>query len=460
MTTITRLGHSTKALFAILAVAFVSSTRAFLFSGRFSRHSRYQCHAKHATRQPQTSEKEISLLPEQNPYANNTATSLSGVRYSHVLNGLEAVFPPSELDRRTALSRTDGYFPFLREGKDPPQEFTYGEFDFYFFASLLDAAFDHYQTDPRNQNDSIGAARNTAPQDWTNKTFCDIGSGTGRLVFAAAALHPGWKVCRGIELLPGIHEAALEIQQRLATPGPENSQRLEQEPLTNHNDGSDRTDDIGDSRQTMKNDPILELPIPHSANNDNYNDEEHQSTSLPLAPVEFVCGSFEDPYVHFGDADIIFLFSTCLPKEGLANFAEAVGRQCKPGTIVITTDYMLPLEGFVRPVPGDDRIPSGNFKFTLQEQIQGWVWLTGGASTAFIQRVEQSAWDPEHTGPWERPEIPLEEKAYQAIQALEKIDSERFLRSVYNDIIFSGLPEQFARFYPRWMERKEQEEVE
>ena len=446
------LSQVTLAMLAILASGLLSSTRAFLFPAQPSKRNRQNCQPQHATKQPQTSDNEITLLPEQNPYANNTATSVSGVRYSHVLSGLEAIFPPTELDRRTALSRTDGYFPFLREGKDPPQEFTYGEFDFYFFASLLDAAHDHYRADPRNQN-------NVAQQDWTSKTFCDIGSGTGRLVFAAAALHPGWKVCRGIELLPGIHEAAVEIQQSLATKVPSQSQ-LQDESLVaiqdeKDNDIEDNHDDVANLDTNINTAPLLELPIPFSECNDDDNNE--QPTHLPMAPVEFVCGSFEDPYVHFGDADIIFLFSTCLPKEGLANFAEAVGRQCKPGTIVITTDYMLPLEGTVPPVEGDDSIPSGNFKLTLQEQIQGWVWLTGGASTAFIQRVEQSAWDPEHTGPWERPETPVEEKAYQAIQALKSLDSERFMISVYNDIIFSGLPERFAQFYPRWMERKEQE---
>uniref|UniRef100_A0A7S2YAQ3 Histone-lysine N-methyltransferase, H3 lysine-79 specific n=1 Tax=Entomoneis paludosa TaxID=265537 RepID=A0A7S2YAQ3_9STRA len=346
-----------------------------------------------------------SLIPEENPYADTTASSISGVPYASVQSALERLYPPTELDKRTALSRTDGYWPYLSKGKNPPQELTYGEFDFYFFAGLLDRAHELYLEDPRHDNEN-------AAEGWTGKTFVDIGSGTGRLVFAAAALHPSWGMSRGIELLPGIHEAAVEIQQNL-------------------------TENIGENETT----PVLTT-------------EDNQQ--LPLAPIEFVCGSFDDPYVYFGDADIIFLFSTCLPKEGLESFAEAVGRQCKPGTIVITTDYMLPLEGEVAPVEKDDRFSSGPFKISLLEKIDGWVWLTGGASTAYIQRVETSLWN-ERQGALDRPVIPVEDIAFDVAMAIESgtlTDPEAFLRGVYNNMIFCGLPESFYRFYERWLEKQ------
>jgi SAM-dependent methyltransferase len=42
-------------------------------------------------------------------------------------------------------------------------------------------------------------------------TFLDVGSGTGKPVFAAALLHP-WARCVGVEILPGLHAAALGVR--------------------------------------------------------------------------------------------------------------------------------------------------------------------------------------------------------------------------------------------------------
>jgi hypothetical protein len=47
--------------------------------------------------------------------------------------------------------------------------------------------------------------------------FIDVGSGTGKPVFAAAVVHD-WESCRGIEILTGLHAASLEILERWKTP--------------------------------------------------------------------------------------------------------------------------------------------------------------------------------------------------------------------------------------------------
>ena len=89
-------------------------------------------------------------------------------------------------------------------------------------------------------------------------------------------------------------------------------------------------------------------------------------TVYPMAPIEFVCGSFTDPYIYFGDADIIFVFSSCMGSDIFqVGISHAIGRQCQPGTIVITTDYILPLHGYIPSNDSDTRIPYGNFKFRL-----------------------------------------------------------------------------------------------
>ena len=80
------------------------------------------------------------LIPEPNPQADRDAVSLAGVPYQKVLSGLMSLFPPQDLSLRNAASRRDGYWEYISKGKEPPKQFTYGEFDFYFFGELLDRA--------------------------------------------------------------------------------------------------------------------------------------------------------------------------------------------------------------------------------------------------------------------------------------------------------------------------------
>lgn len=49
--------------------------------------------------------------------------------------------------------------------------------------------------------------------------FVDLGSGSGRVVFAARLLH-NFEKLRGIEILEGLHEAAVTVQQRFQTLAP------------------------------------------------------------------------------------------------------------------------------------------------------------------------------------------------------------------------------------------------
>lgn len=275
------------------------------------------------------------LVPEGDPNADPNRESRAGVRYSEVLSGLNALFPPEDLEKRNAASRTDGYWSFIREGKDPPKQLTYGEFDFYFFADLLDKTIDYYNK-----------CHDVKITSWDGKVFADIGSGTGRLVFAAAGLLP-WKLCRGIEILPSIHKVAVENLEKCETPA------------------------VFSLAQ-----PTFSLPA-----------LEPESTRVPLTPIEFTCGSFSDPYTYFGDVDLIFVFSSLMTSDMMKDLSAAIGRQCKPGTIVITTEFPLPLEGTVGAVEGDPSIPSGSYKLELLDRVDGFVWVTGGISTAYIHSV-------------------------------------------------------------------------
>jgi hypothetical protein len=102
------------------------------------------------------------------------------------------LYPPSEYAARNALSRTDGYWPWVSKKQEPPPEHTYGEFPLPFFSQILDRAW------------AVAGTHD----DRSEAVFCDLGSGTGRLVLWAAAAHR-WREVIGVELLPSLHAEAV-----------------------------------------------------------------------------------------------------------------------------------------------------------------------------------------------------------------------------------------------------------
>ncbi|KAL3761247.1 hypothetical protein ACHAWU_009973 [Discostella pseudostelligera] len=422
-----------------------------VFTRRLPIHQRQRYYLQQQPLQHETSdngrgEEECLLIPETNPNFNSNATSLSGVQYSQVISGIDALYPPIELMNRNARSRTDGYWKYVERGEKPPQEFTYGEFDIDFFGMLLDRSWeyfvegmemssssttsdDDFVVDYKQQQHSIGVT--STP--WANRTFCDIGSGAGRLVLTAAALHPSWKLCRGIEILNGLHNMSVSIA---------NSCRIDDDATERQwlgmNDGEDFQ---------------FALHIPYN-NESGDADAIPSSTSssdtcttkyLPLAPIEFACGSFTNPYEYLGDIDCAFVFSSCMKPDIVRDLSAAIGRQCKPGTIVITTEFPLFLQGSVDPVENDASMPHGPYEIQLLEKIDGWCWLLGGESTAYIHRVKTSLWE-DYAGPRIMPQSSLEEEAFHLVQLIENgtlTDTSDFLRRVRNEMIFHDLPPEF-----------------
>jgi hypothetical protein len=386
-----------------------------------------------------------ALQPETNPYANPNTLSVSGVKYEHVYHGLMTLYPSHTLDQRNAISRTDAYWPYIQKGFDPPTELTYGEFDFYFFAQLLDRAIAlSDETTNNGQNDTTKNSIHSSES--SPKIFCDIGSGTGRLVLAAATLHPQlFQFCRGVELLPNLHQAAIDILHQCRG---------------HNNNNDDNNDDNATSRNPQLPSPattttttttttqiLSPIGTTHALT---FRDNDDHLVSYPMAPILLDCGSFDDPYnIYYGDADIIFIFSSCMGSDLVQNkLVQALGRQCQIGTIIITTDYMLPLQGYIPPNENDSRIPHGNYQLKLLESIDGWCWLTGGASTAYIHRVEISLQQP---GKIEPLELSLQDKALAVVHALESgtlSDYKVFIRNVRNNMIFNGFPEYFLPKLP------------
>ena len=272
--------------------------------------------------------------PQENPSADMTRRSSAGVLFDSVLTGLHILFPPTTLEQRNAASRSDGYWPYIQNGQDPPLQLTYGEFDFTFFGQILETVPNIVNGRQQHGTTETSYCNTSA---WKDKVFVDIGSGVGRLVFAAAALHPEWKECRGIEILPGLHEQAKVALQQ-----------------------------CGKSRR---------LPTTNSITNDS---TKHDSSSLQLAPISFVCGSFED--TDLGDADFIFVTASCLPSDLLGTLQDCVLKNCQPGTVIVTTDYALPIE--------NQQQSTGGARLELLQSIEGWSWVTGGGSTAFVHQLQ------------------------------------------------------------------------
>jgi len=415
------------------------------------------------------------LNPESNPTIYSNKSSISNVTYTSVLAGLDNLYPPNNLSHRNSKSRTDGYWSYISTGEEPPIHLTYGEFDFVFFAELLDRAENYHN----GENESFNG--------WNGKTFVDVGSGTGRLVIGAAALHPGLALSKGIEILPGIHESALEsLEQCKESSKRETHEKSDSLPEKVDVLSSEKkllssfTSITADPMSMMTNEqwkrlslgsPSVAMGTPtHETINgdqtsitktkhvqtekDDVNVDEVSDTTtfyslycpdnddavslLPLAPVEFSCGSYEDPYEYIGDADIVFVFSTCWTEDMMSSLSECIGRQCKPGTIAITTEFSMPLKGEIGETLSDPSLAFGKYELELVEEVDGFCWLTGGTSTAYIHRVVSSLWE-EGAGPRQKPRVEPKEVAWKIIQEYESnrlTDSSKFVRNAKNALAF------------------------
>jgi SAM-dependent methyltransferase len=364
-------------------------------------------------------------------------TSLSERQHQqNLLEALERFYPSDGLDSRIAVSRKDGYWPYIQKGEDPPQQYVYGEFDIDFFSQVLvrSATYlidngDNDLCDAGNHGDINEENGPSFSSPWENKVFCDLGSGTGRLVIAAAALHP-WRTCRGIELLGGIHQEAVKILKEIS------------------HGNAEEEDSSPSSFETSFSSSNASLVVIAT-------DDDNRSDTIPLAPIQFICGSFDDPYEFYGDANLIFVFSSCMNTHVLINLARSIGRQCRPGCLVLTTEYKLPLGGIVGPLEDDPDYPTGEYAFELLESITGFNMATGGESTVHIHRIIKALGDGH---PRSKPELSVEEMAFRAIKAAEdplQNNPTNFLRRVSNQMAFIGLPESWR---PKLNDQQQQED--
>ena len=380
-----------------------------------------------------------------------------------MLEAMEDLYPSDGLDQRIATSRRDGYWPFIRDGYDPPSEFVYGEFDMTFFFQVVEKAMEVI----RNSDEPDQSPTTKTASDWV---FTDLGSGTGRLVLTAAGFYP-WRLCRGIELLQGIHEQALQKLESCVERGDGDGDARMQDkdrPMSWPEEAKNFVPTESGLWLGSGSSTIASMAPNDNTDDDNHDHDENNTSSptttttttttatsptkysllhrptlqrLPLAPIEFHCGSFTDPYQYFGDTTILFCFSSCLPLTTRHELAHAIGRQCRPGTMVLTTEYPLPLSGTIDPCPQDPSLPYGDFEFELLESITGINESTGGSSTVYLHQLKVSVGDGL---PRTRPIPSLADRAYQAVMHVEETnDPTAFVRRVANDMIFAGFPDHW-----------------
>ena len=78
---------------------------------------------------------------------------------------------------------------------------------------------------------------------------------------------------------------------------------------------------------------------------------------------------FADPYEYREDVACAFVFSGYMEPDLVQELSAVIGRQCKPGTIVVTTEFPSVLSGRVDLLEGDESMPNRPYKIELLEKV-------------------------------------------------------------------------------------------
>ena len=113
--------------------------------------------------------------------------------------------------------------------------------------------------------------------------FVDMGSGLGKMVISTAMTRP-FRECRGVEILPELHDKATTALDRLRT--------------------------------AMGEDAFSSLP-----------------------PVRLVCGDMFA--MDITDADVVYCFATCLSKEVLQSLIWKLEAELRPGARLVIISKMI-----------------------------------------------------------------------------------------------------------------------
>jgi hypothetical protein len=128
----------------------------------------------------------------------------------------------------------------------------------------------------------------------------------------------------------------------------------------------------------------------------------------------------------------------------MEELSECIGR-CRPGTIVITTEFPLKSKGVVKPLEEDATMPFGEYSIEVVDTVTGFNWITK-QSTAYIQRVTKSTWDGIAR---KKPSLNTSDVAWKIIRQLESktlTDTDDFLRQVKNNMKFHSVSETIQTY--------------
>mmetsp|Transcript_62899 Transcript_62899/g.172774 ORF Transcript_62899/g.172774 Transcript_62899/m.172774 type:complete len:469 (-) Transcript_62899:124-1530(-) len=206
-----------------------------------------------------------TAVPHRAPPVQSGATGAAAAEWLDAFLGDDIL-----TEARWAAAEADREEDEEIEENEGASALTYGEFEVGCFHLLLEHA--------------VGLSGG----DSSTITFCDLGSGGGRLVLSAAAAWP-FRRCVGVELLATLHEMAIGMH--------------------------------GAARQVA------------------------DKLDRPLAPCTFERLDLTDTAAaaHLADCGIAFAFSTCF---GDARFATALRHNLPAGCLVVTIDALMPnLEG-------------------------------------------------------------------------------------------------------------------
>ena len=236
------------------------------------------------------------------------------------------IFPTHQYTERSNFNRHDVLAQSssrILAANDPQLQFTYGEFPLTSLDLLLDHAVLYLQQQQQNAQPT-----NIPPP---NYTVLDVGSGCGRpALYMALTRSPLFQRVWGIEASERLHQEGLRALQQAADG--EYLVLLEEEESSDKNKG----------------DPTTITTITN-------NHPSESSPSSLTTEIHLFQGLAQD-YAHLlAQADIIFCYSTAFDSSGVFLPGDIGGMvladewnhlfstNCRPGTLVITTDRCLNL---------------------------------------------------------------------------------------------------------------------
>ena len=111
-----------------------------------------------------------SINPPRPAYT-STITSLKSLP-TKKFDFINNLYPPSDVENRNGISRKDGYWRYVQANREPPLEYTYGEFELGAFMRVVDCALGYLEKKEEVRNKHGRRRFGTGYRRQPSKTFC------------------------------------------------------------------------------------------------------------------------------------------------------------------------------------------------------------------------------------------------------------------------------------------------